>query len=113
LALAQPALRADLLIAPHHGSASSSSPVLLNTLMPKLVLVQSGYRNRFGHPAPVVIERYQARQMQWVESPHCGAALWRSESPGQVSCHRDEARRYWHHPGAGPVSQTDEADPGF
>jgi competence protein ComEC len=113
LALAQPALRADLLIAPHHGSASSSSPVLLNTLRPKLVLVQSGYRNRFGHPAPVVIERYQARQMQWVESPHCGAALWRSESPGQVSCHRDEARRYWHHPGAGPVSQTDEADPGF
>ncbi len=56
LALARPELRATLLIAPHHGSRSSSSPVLLNTLRPQWVLVQSGYRNRFGHPAPEVLD---------------------------------------------------------
>ena len=65
LALAQPGLRADLLLAPHHGSASSSSPVLLNTLRPSVVLVQSGYRNRFGHPASLVLDRYRERHMHW------------------------------------------------
>jgi competence protein ComEC len=97
LAMARPELRASLMLAPHHGSASSSSPVLLNTLRPRQVLIQSGYRNRFAHPAPVVLDRYRARQLTWVESPQCGAALWRSEQPNTVHCHRQAARRYWHH----------------
>jgi competence protein ComEC len=112
LALAQPELRADLLLAPHHGSASSSSPVLLNTLRPSLVLIQSGYRNRFGHPAPLVLDRYRERRMHWEASPQCGAALWRSEAPETVVCHRRSSPRYWHHAGADPIAEIDEADPG-
>ena len=112
LALAQPHLRADLLLAPHHGSASSSSPVLLNTLRPSVALVQSGYRNRFGHPAAVVQDRYRERRMHWVASPQCGAALWRSKDPLNVHCHRDVTRRYWHHPGAPAAEEGDEVDPG-
>lgn len=112
LALAQPQLRADLLLAPHHGSASSSSPVLLNTLKPSVALVQSGYRNRFGHPARLVQDRYDARGMRWVASPQCGAALWRSDDPSSVHCHRDTVRRYWHHPGAPMADRGDDADPG-
>jgi competence protein ComEC len=100
LALERPELRADLLIAPHHGSASSSSPVLLNTLRPSLVLIQSGYRNRFHHPAPVVLERYRARGLRWVNTPQCGAATWRSDAPDAVRCERVQGRRYWHHGGA-------------
>lgn len=109
LAMAYPGLRADLLIAPHHGSASSSSPVLLNSLQPRVVLIQSGYRNRFGHPAPQVVERYRARGMRWQSSPQCGAALWRSDAPDQVVCQRDQVRRYWHHPGA-PEGVGDSED---
>lgn len=101
LALARPDLRASLMLAPHHGSASSSSPVLLNTLRPTRVLVQTGYRNRFGHPAPVVLDRYRQRGIAWVASPQCGAALWRSEQPNVVHCHREHHRRYWNHPGDG------------
>lgn len=112
LALAQPELRADLLLAPHHGSASSSSPVLLNTLRPSVALVQSGYRNRFGHPASVVQDRYRDRAMRWVASPQCGAALWGSKDPLNVQCHRDAVRRYWHHPGAPAAEERDDADPG-
>jgi competence protein ComEC len=96
LALARPELRATVMLAPHHGSQTSSSPVLLNTLMPRWVIVQSGYRNRFGHPAPVVLERYRQRGIDWVNSPDCGAATWRSEEPGSVSCLRQVTRRYWH-----------------
>ena len=99
LAMARPELRATLMLAPHHGSHTSSSPVLLNTLQPRWVLVQSGYRNRFGHPAPAVLERYAQRGMAWRNSPECGAATWRSEAPEAVVCQREAGRRYWHHPG--------------
>jgi competence protein ComEC len=95
LALARPELRADLLLAPHHGSHSSSSPVLLNRLMPSRVLIQSGYRNRFGHPAPLVLQRYRERGMVWVNSPDCGAATWRSLDPQTLHCERQRDPRYW------------------
>jgi competence protein ComEC len=112
LAMAQPELRADLLLAPHHVSASSSSPALLNTLRPSVVLIPSGYRDRFGHPAPLVLDSYRERHMHWEASPQCGAALWRSEAPETVVCHRRSSPRYWHHAGANPVAAIDEADPG-
>ena len=116
LALAWPDMRATLMLAPHHGSASSSSPVLLNTLRPARVLVQTGYRNRFGHPAPVVLDRYRQRGIAWVASPQCGAALWRSEQPNVVRCHREHHRRYWHHPGDGietNLAPTTDSDSGI
>jgi len=96
-ALQNPRVRVDLMLAPHHGSASSSSPVLLNTLQPRWVLVQAGYRNRFGHPSGVVTARYDERGINWVASPQCGAATWRSVHPEGVECHRLSHRRYWHH----------------
>lgn len=95
LALSRPELRATVMLAPHHGSLTSSSPVLLNTLMPRRVIVQSGYRNRFGHPADTVLERFRQRGIGWVNSPDCGAATWRSEEPASVRCQREMTRRYW------------------
>jgi competence protein ComEC len=109
LALAHPDLRASLLLAPHHGSLTSSSPVLLNTLAPAWVLVQAGYRNRFKHPAPVVLARYRQRGMRWVATPDCGAATWQSDAPDTVLCQRESARRYWHH--RGDASQQSEPEP--
>jgi competence protein ComEC len=62
-------------------------------------LVQAGYRNRFGHPAPAVLERYRERGITVIDSPHCGAALWQSQSrlPAQVTCQRELQPRYWRH----------------
>jgi competence protein ComEC len=53
---AQP-LRADWLLVPHHGSATSSTQVFLEAVQPRVALVQAGYRNRFGHPRPDVLQR--------------------------------------------------------
>jgi competence protein ComEC len=105
MALDRPDLRATVMLAPHHGSRSSSSPVLLNTLRPQWVIAQSGYRNRFNHPAPTVLDRYRQRGIPWVTSANCGAATWRSWQPDTVHCHRQEQRRFWHHPGE-PVSAS-------
>ncbi|WP_300555509.1 DNA internalization-related competence protein ComEC/Rec2 [Limnohabitans sp. Rim8] len=86
----------DVLLAPHHGSKTSSSLPFLQALQPRIALVQAGYRNRFGHPAPEVVARYAAQGVQWVESTRCGAATWRSQAPTQVACERGERQRYWH-----------------
>jgi competence protein ComEC len=90
-------LDATLLLVPHHGSKTSSSAAFLDAVRPRLALVQAGYRNRFGHPAPQVLLRYAERGIQVVDSPHCGAMRWRSDQPGHVDCQRQTARRYWHH----------------
>ncbi|MCM2251467.1 MAG: DNA internalization-related competence protein ComEC/Rec2 [Ramlibacter sp.] len=90
-------LRADLLLVPHHGSKSSSSEAFLDAVQPALALVQAGYRNRFGHPSPLVVERYRVRGAMLIESPRCGALRWDSAAPARSICQRDLARRYWHH----------------
>jgi competence protein ComEC len=90
-------LRADVLLAPHHGSKTSSSPALLDAVAPRFVLVQSGYRNRFGHPAAPVVARYEERNIQVIDSPHCGASIWRSDQPDSVQCQRQAQARYWQH----------------
>ena len=92
-----PQLRADLLLVPHHGSKTSSSPPLLDAVQPRIALVQAGYRNRFGHPAAEVLARYRERGITVIDSPRCGAARWSSAAPGEVQCQRQAARRYWHH----------------
>jgi competence protein ComEC len=100
----------DVLLVPHHGSKTSSTPSFLQALQPRLALVQAGYRNRYGHPAPPVVDRYRTQGIELVESTRCGAATWRSAAPAQVQCERTQARRYWHHPIAAP--RADAAHPG-
>ncbi|HSV53443.1 MAG TPA: DNA internalization-related competence protein ComEC/Rec2 [Burkholderiaceae bacterium] len=91
------ALRADVLLVPHHGSKTSSSLGFLQAVQPRLALVQAGYRNTFGHPAAPVLERYRALGVEVVDSVHCGAASWSSARAEQVVCEREHARRYWQH----------------
>jgi competence protein ComEC len=90
-------LRADLLLVPHHGSKTSSTDSFIDAVQPRWALFQMGYRNRYGHPAPQVLERYVKRHIAFKLSPSCGAMTWRSENPAQVMCMREENRRYWHH----------------
>ncbi len=91
------ALRADILLVPHHGSKTSSTHAFLNAVQPRIAWVQAGYRNRYGHPAPEVMQRYADKGIPVWDSPRCGAMHWRSEKPEQVLCERDLQRRYWHH----------------
>ena len=50
-------LHADLLKVPHHGSRSSTTAALFDSVKPRVALISCGRRNRFGHPAPEVLER--------------------------------------------------------
>ncbi len=98
LALAQPDLRAGMLLAAHHGSRTSSGPVWLNTLQPQWVVIQAAHRSRYGHPHPQVLARLQERGIPWVATPLCGAAWGSSQRPGELHCQRQQRQRYWQHP---------------
>ena len=98
-------LRADWLLVPHHGSRTSSSDAFLDAVRPSLALAQAGYRNRFGHPAADVVQRYAAHAIALEASPSCGALTWGSQAHSVVRCERRDAPRYWHH-GVAPAGRN-------
>jgi competence protein ComEC len=96
LAREQPvALKSDVLLVPHHGSKTSSSPAFLDAVAPRVALVQAGYRNRYGHPAPAVAARYAERSIAFIDTVGCGA--WSTTGDSIDVCERERSRRYWHH----------------
>jgi competence protein ComEC len=90
-------LKSTVLLVPHHGSKTSSSTAFLDAVQPQYAIVQAGYRNRFGHPAANVLERYNERNIKVIDTAHCGALLWSSSAPNETRCQREIVKRYWHH----------------
>jgi len=87
-----------VLLVPHHGSQTSSTNGFIQALRPQWAVVQAGYRNRYGHPAPSVVQRYESQGVSLSISSECGAAYWQSSNPLQLDCERELHRRYWHPP---------------
>ena len=94
---------ADWLLVPHHGSKTSSSAAFVAAVAPRHAVVQAGYRNRYGHPAPAVVKRYAAQGVPLLASADCGAALWSSVRPQHIDCERRLRPRYWQAGGGGPA----------
>jgi len=51
-------LASTVLIAPHHGSKSSSTGLFLEKVNPEYIIISSGWKNRFHFPHPSVLKRY-------------------------------------------------------
>ena len=54
-------LESDVLLAPHHGSKTSSTASFLDSVGARRAILSVGYRNRHRHPHPSVLARYAAR----------------------------------------------------
>jgi competence protein ComEC len=67
---------ADLLKVAHHGSATSTTPELLAAVEPKFAVISAGYRNSFGHPRPVVLERLQKAHVKTYRTDMMGAVTF-------------------------------------
>ncbi len=92
-------LRADLLVVPHHGSKTSSTEAFITAVSPRWALFPVGYRNRFNFPRPEVVERYQAHNIELLDSAQMGAISVRFEGKG-ISIpegYRETAQHYWTH----------------
>jgi competence protein ComEC len=93
-------IQANILIAAHHGSATSSTTKFITTVNPQIVLFSTGYLNRFGHPKKEVVERYQQYGVQWWNTAAEGAISFQLTAAGISTpwLARREMRRYWHLP---------------
>jgi len=92
------ALRAAVLVVPHHGSNTSSSPEFLARVDPKIALFPAGYLNRYRFPKQTVVERYDSRGVEWYQTGLAGAItvqLGGVAPEPEISLYRERVRRYW------------------
>ena len=90
-------LRAEVLLAPHHGSRTSSTAEFLAAVRPQWVVVPVGYRNRFGHPRADVLARYAEINARVRRTDFDGALTARLAEGGiTVYGEREVRPRYWY-----------------
>jgi competence protein ComEC len=90
-------LAATVLLAPHHGSGTSSTPAFLRAVHPELAVFQVGYRNRYHHPKPEVFQRYADFGVNRLRTDQAGAITLQFGSTLAISEYRSEHKRYWYH----------------
>lgn len=89
-------LKADVLIAAHHGSKTSSTPMFLQTVRPDYVLIPAGYRNQFGFPHQSVLKRYQDIKAKWLNVADQGAIFVEADKESlAVQSMRTVESKYW------------------
>ncbi len=89
-------LKAKVLIAPHHGSKTSSTLKFLQAIQPEYVLIPAGYRNQFGHPHQDVLVRYKQMKAKWLTSADSGAITINTrDGSWVVQSMRDKESKYW------------------
>jgi competence protein ComEC len=89
-------LRADVLLAPHHGSGTSSTLAFLQAVRPEVAIFQVGYRNRFHHPKAEVYERYGMLGAQRLRTDGAGALTLDFDAAVDWRSYRREHARYWY-----------------
>ena len=72
-------LKAQILKVAHHGSRTSSRPVFVQGVDPQIAVMQVGAFNKFKHPAPEVVQRYEERGTAVYRTDLCGAVLLESD----------------------------------
>jgi len=91
-------LTADVVIAAHHGSATSSAAGFVGATGAGWVVYAAGYRNRWGFPRPEVRARWQAAGARPIDTGIGGAVRFRFGPGGsgpQVETYRCKQRRFW------------------
>lgn len=90
-------LRADILVAPHHGSKTSSTENFIDAVAPRYVLFPVGYRNHYRHPNAQVAQRYAERGIFALDSPASGAIELSLRASGfAMESYRRRRPRYWY-----------------
>ncbi|MFV1922442.1 MAG: DNA internalization-related competence protein ComEC/Rec2 [Methylotenera sp.] len=91
-------IKSDVMIAPHHGSKTSSTELFIQSVGAKHIIFTVGYLNRFRHPRPSVMGRYLQNGAQLYRSDYHGAVLidFIKNQPIQPRSWRLDQAKYWH-----------------
>jgi len=77
----------DVMVVPHHGSASSSSEAFLKAMEPEAAIFSYGEMNAFGFPSPGIRGRYQAVGARIYETPKDGTITISIKTNGDLVIH--------------------------
>lgn len=89
-------LAASVLVVPHHGSKTSSTPAFVAAVHPRYAVFTSGYRNRFGHPKAEVVARYRAIGSEILRSDRDGSIIVEMDATTLLEdAYRKSHQRYW------------------
>lgn len=85
-----------VVVAPHHGSKTSSSRMFVAETVPDHVVFSAGFNHHFGHPHETVVSRYRPHSQIW-STANSGAIEfeWRDDFSLAVSSHRASRNHYW------------------
>jgi competence protein ComEC len=91
---------ASVLVVPHHGSKTSSGTEWISAVHPRYALISAGYRNRYGHPKPEVVQRYVEAGSVVLNTADTGAiTLYFDHQPGlEPQSWRQLSHHYWNAP---------------
>ncbi|RBP82785.1 competence protein ComEC [Shewanella putrefaciens] len=90
-------LQSEVLIAPHHGSKTSSTEAFIDAVAPKLVLFPAGFANRWGFPKSTVVERYQQREIMGLTTGIEGQiSVIFQQSEREVKTYRGDLAPFWY-----------------
>jgi competence protein ComEC len=91
-------LQSDFILAPHHGSNSSSTAEFVTAIDPQWVLFSTGYKNSYGFPKPEVVQRWRAQGAKLLNTAESGAIEFHL-APGEKSpeprLYGELNRAYW------------------
>lgn len=91
-------LPSSVLVAPHHGSRTSSTLKFINQVDPEYVIFPAGYLNRFRFPSAKILERYTKQgALALITATHGTIRLAFDALNLKVSeGFRKQYKRYWH-----------------
>lgn len=72
-------LESDVLKAGHHGSKTSTGAAFLAAVSPKYVVISAGKDNRYGHPAPEVLETISKFGAKILRTDYSGRIIFKSD----------------------------------
>lgn len=102
-------LKADLLMLGHHGSKTSTTASFLEAVQPREVIAAVGYRNRFKHPARVVVQRLADKGIPGWRTDATGALIYDilPDAPWPAAQRwRIEHAHYWRWPEHGATGRA-------
>lgn len=93
LALEGEGLASTLLVSPHHGSRTSSTPGFVAAVQPDLVVHSAGYLNQWQFPRPEVVARY-TRARQWVTGQDGAILIEAGDAELEIRAEREQGPWY-------------------
>jgi len=75
-------IRSQVLVAPHHGSRSSSSIAFLDRVRPQFAVISAGLGNPWNFPHPDVLSRYDDQ----------GCSVYRTDTDGEIVIHAEDGK---------------------